>query len=188
MNSVQYFQKVTPYVRRQGTTTISSKLVNVQPMTPPSGKLYFADSLGMTAEEIDVVSGNLFIVFLSDSLIQGAYFEYDQAKAIKDSDPDNINIIPTWLNTDNYKLSRKIYVLYSDSKGVSTSRIENKIDFIESLYKYRATLVFNPDPGAENNSGKQNVSYAVESCTANPSFDILTDLPNWTAKYGTPYH
>ena len=178
MNSVQYFQKVTPYVRRQGTTTISSKLVNVQPMTPPSGKLYFADSLGMTAEKIDVVSGNLFIVFLSDSLIQGAYFEYDQAKAIKDSDPDNINIVPTWLNTDNYKLSRKIYVLYSDSKSVSTSRIENKIDFIESLYKYRATLVFNPD----------TVSYAVESCTANPSFDILTDLPKWVEKYGTPYH
>ena len=117
-------------------------------------------------------------MFLSDSLIQGAYFEYDQAKAIKDGDPDNINIIPTWLNTDNYKLSRKIYVLYSNSKSVITSRIENKIDFVESLYKYRSTLVFNPD----------TVSYAVESCTANPSFDFLTDLPNWTAKYGTPYH
>ena len=69
MNSVQYFQKVTPYVRRQGTTTISSKLVNVQPMAPPSGKLYFADSLGMTAEEIDNKKAAVMAINVSRSVV-----------------------------------------------------------------------------------------------------------------------
>ena len=166
-------------VKNPGTEIMSQKLVPVRPMAPPSGKLLFTDPIGTTneGEGVEIISGNLFIVFLN-SLVLGAYFRYNQAKAIKDEDPDNTVILPTWFNTDNYKLSKKLYAYYSDGKSVIVSRSKDKIDFIKTFYKYETILVFNPD----------TVSYAVESCTNNAAFDILSELPKWVEKYGTPYH
>ena len=123
-------------------------------------------------------AGNLFVVFYGASLVQGAYLTYEEAQAVTTSDE---MIVPIWFDSDNNKLCRRLYVFYDeDRKNVLVSRIESKIDtsWRDSLYKYRSTLVLDID----------SMCYAVETCENNPRFDILTELPNWVAKYGTPYH
>lgn len=164
-------------VKNPGTEIMSQKLVPVRPMAPPSGKLFFTNPIETINEDAEIISGNLFVVFLN-SLVLGAYFRYNLAKAIKDEDPDNTVIVPTWFNTDNYKLSKRLYMYYSDSKNVIVSRSKDKIDFVKTFYKYETILVFDPE--------KEN--YAVESCTNNAAFDILSELPRWVERYGTPYH
>ena len=170
-------------VTKPGVTTISQNLVPVQPMAPPSASLNFISHADSSTKDyisknfkLTIREGNLFIVFLDDALIQGAYFKLEEAKQAAGED---LNIVPTWVNTDNRKLSKRLYIYYSDIGGsMLASRINEKISWSETFYKHRAVLVFNFD----------TLSYDVETCDTNPSYDFIMDLPTWTAKYGTPYH